>query len=72
MYRHFKNAQLYEVIGIAHHSETQEELVVYKALYQTEKHPYGSLWVRPKKMFFETVLHNGKNVPRFQPVEPAE
>lgn len=63
-YQHYKG-KMYEVIGIAHHSETLEELVVYKALYKTE---YGrtSLWVRPKKMFIEKVLVDGKSVQRFQ------
>ena len=46
IYRHYKG-NLYEVIGIALHSETQEEWVVYKAQYDTDK----PLWVRPKKMF---------------------
>ena len=62
-YRHFKGG-LYEVLGIARHSETQEELVVYRALYGER-----GLWVRPRKMFLETVLHEGKSLPRFQPVD---
>jgi hypothetical protein len=63
-YEHYKGKE-YEVIGVAHHSETLEELVVYKALYETE---FGmdSLWVRPKKMFLETVTAGGKEVKRFQ------
>ncbi len=59
-YRHFKG-QLYEVIGIAKHSETMEELVVYRALYDEQ-----ALWLRPKKMFLEKVKINGKTVPRFE------
>lgn len=51
----------YEVIGIARHSETLEKLVVYKALYGD-----GGLWVRPLKMFCETVDVNGTQQPRFQ------
>ena len=47
-YRHFKG-NLYEVIGVARHSETQEEMVVYRALYGE----YG-LWVRPAAMWTET------------------
>lgn len=50
-YRHYKGKE-YEVIGFAKHSETLEELVVYKALYQPEGE---NLWVRPKKMFFEEI-----------------
>ncbi|MFH0890384.1 MAG: DUF1653 domain-containing protein [Candidatus Aenigmatarchaeota archaeon] len=59
MYRHYKG-KCYEVIGVAKHSETLEELVVYKALYGD-----NALWVRPKKMFLETVDANGEKVPRF-------
>jgi hypothetical protein len=64
IYKHYKG-KLYEVIGAARHSETLEELVVYKALYETE---FGkdALWVRPKRMFFENVQINGQTVPRFE------
>ena len=58
-YRHYKGNE-YEVIGIARHSETLEELVVYKALYGE-----GQIWVRPLKMFTEEVKVNGKKVSRF-------
>ena len=58
-YRHYKGKE-YEVIGIAKHSETLEELVVYQALYG--KH---ELWVRPLKMFKEKIKSNGKKIPRF-------
>jgi hypothetical protein len=61
-YKHYKG-RLYEVIGIARHSETLERLVVYKALYQTEGE---NLWVRPEQMFLEKVLADGKEVPRFE------
>jgi hypothetical protein len=61
LYRHYKG-QLYEVIGCARHSETLEELVVYKATYQPEGQ---NLWVRPKAMFEETVELNGQPVKRF-------
>jgi cyclomaltodextrinase / maltogenic alpha-amylase / neopullulanase len=63
-YRHYKG-NLYQVIGIAHHSETLEELVVYRALYKT-KYGRSSLWVRPLKMFVEKVIIDGKLVKRFQ------
>lgn len=63
-YRHYKG-NLYEVIGVARHSETLEELVVYRALYGE----FG-LWVRPKAMFLETVVVDGVAVPRFARVEP--
>ena len=61
-YRHYKG-KLYEVIGLAHHSETLEELVVYKALY---KNKLGSLWVRPKAMFLEKVKVGVEFQPRFK------
>jgi hypothetical protein len=60
-YIHYKGKE-YEVIGVAKHSETLEELVVYKALYQKEGE---NLWVRPLKMFTETVLIEGKEMKRF-------
>lgn len=64
-YKHYKGPY-YEVIGIARHSETLEELVVYKALYQPEGE---NLWIRPLRMFTETITHEGKAVPRFMYVD---
>ena len=58
-YRHFKGNE-YEVIGLARHSETQEEMVVYRALYGD----FG-LWVRPARMWTETVERDGKTFRRF-------
>ena len=58
-YRHFKGNE-YEVIGLARHSETQEEMVVYRALYGD----FG-LWVRPARMWNETVERDGKTFHRF-------
>lgn len=58
-YRHFKGKE-YEVLGVAHHSETEEELVVYRALYGD----FG-LWVRPVSMWNETVERDGKTFCRF-------
>ena len=55
-YEHYKGKQ-YEVVGIAKHSETLEELVVYRALYGEK-----DLWVRPLKMFLETVEIEGKSI----------
>jgi hypothetical protein len=63
-YKHYKG-QFYEVIGVALHSETKEELVVYKMLYETQDHTYGSLWVRPKEMFLEKILVEDKEITRF-------
>ena len=59
-YRHYKGKD-YLVLGVARHSETQEELVVYKQGYGD-----CSLWVRPLAMFQETVTVEGKETPRFQ------
>ena len=66
-YQHYKG-KFYEVIGIARHSETLEEFVVYRALYETKEFGNNSVWIRPKKMFFENVIVDGKEVPRFKPV----
>ena len=59
-YRHFKGGE-YEVIGIARHSETDEPMVVYRALYGD-----GGLWVRPEAMFQDTVERDGQIKPRFE------
>ncbi len=58
-YRHYKG-NLYEVIDIARHSETEEQLVVYRCLYGDH-----SLWVRPVAMFVERVVVDGNIMPRF-------
>lgn len=65
LYRHYKG-KLYEVIGTARHSETLEELVVYKATYQPEGQ---NLWVRPLKMFVEMVMVEGEEVKRFEKIK---
>lgn len=67
-YQHYKTGNLYEVIGIALHSETREEMVIYKALYHCEEFDDNRIWVRPKKMFLEYVEQNGKQIPRFKPI----
>ena len=59
-YRHYKGND-YEVLGVARHSETMEEVVVYRALYGE-----GGLWVRPLAMFMEEVEVEGKRIPRFE------
>lgn len=68
-YQHFRNKQCYEVIGVARHSETLQELVIYKALYATSEFEHGQLWVRPKEMFLESVEHEGQYLPRFKLLE---
>ena len=62
-YRHFKGNE-YQVLGVARHSETEEEMVVYRALYGD-----GGLWVRPAAMWTERVERDGYCGPRFRPVE---
>ena len=62
-YRHFKGNE-YEVLGVARHSETLEDMVVYRALYGD-----GGLWVRPAAMWSETVEKDCDRSPRFVPVE---
>lgn len=62
-YRHFKGKE-YELLGTARHSETMEELVVYRALYGE-----GGLWVRPAAMWTETVDREGYHGPRFLFIE---
>lgn len=59
-YRHYKGNE-YSVIGVARHSETEEELVVYRQEYGEH-----GLWVRPADMFVETVEVDGCQVPRFE------
>ena len=65
-YRHYKG-EFYEVLGVAKHSETLEELVIYKALY---KNRASALWVRPKSMFMEKISFKGQMVSRFEKVNP--
>ena len=62
-YRHYKGKE-YEVLAVAKHSETLEDMVVYRALYGD----YG-YWVRPLAMFGETVMIDGQEMPRFRYIE---
>ncbi len=64
-YRHYKGKE-YTVLGVARHSETQEELVVYRQEYGER-----GLWVRPLSMFLETVTVDGQEAPRFRHLEAA-
>ena len=59
-FRHFKG-NLYRIEGFAKDSETLEQMVVYRALYGE-----GGLWVRPAKMFFETIERDGRTMKRFE------
>ena len=61
-YRHFKGG-VYRLIGIAKDSETQEDMVVYQAMYGDRQ-----MWVRPAEMFFGKVEKDGKEVDRFEEI----
>lgn len=64
-YKHYKG-KYYQVLGIAHHSETLEKLVIYKALYSSEEFGKNAIWVRPISMFLEDVKKDGHKIPRFK------
>jgi len=64
LYKHYKTEKLYKVVGIARHSETLEDMVIYQPQYESET----ALWVRPLKMFLEKIewpKNSGKKVARF-------
>jgi len=60
IYEHYKGMK-YEVIDTLRHSETEELMVLYRALYGDE-----GLWARPFNMFFENVNIDGDEQPRFK------
>ena len=62
-YRHFKGNE-YEVLYLAKHSETMEEMVVYRALYGE-----NGVWVRPAAMWNETITRDGKTFKRFEKID---
>lgn len=64
-YRHYRGKE-YELIGIAKHTETLEDLVIYKALYHSDEFGDNAIWARPLAMFIETVTIDGKEIPRFE------
>ena len=66
IYRHYKN-QRYRVLDCAIHTETGEDLVIYRALYGEHQ-----LWARPKQMFLDNVTISGRTVPRFEYLSDAE
>lgn len=62
VYEHYKGMR-YKILGIGHHSESEEEMVIYQALYGP-----GEIWVRPLSMFLENVTIKGETKPRFRKV----
>jgi hypothetical protein len=64
-YKHYKG-KLYRVLGVVRHSETLEEMVLYKALYDSEEFGKNPEFVRPIEMFLEDVEVDGKKVKRFE------
>ncbi|MFH1187386.1 MAG: DUF1653 domain-containing protein, partial [bacterium] len=64
-YRHYKGRE-YEVIGVSKDSETLKDLVIYKALYDSEEFGNNALWTRPVESFLEKVDLDGEEVPRFE------
>lgn len=73
IYRHYKSKdKLYKVIGVAKHTETMEDMVVYQALYDIpEFGGEGVMFVRPLSMFLENVIVDGKETPRFTFIREA-
>ncbi len=65
-YRHYKGGE-YEVVGVARHSESDEQLVVYRCLYDN-----NSLWVRPLSMFVEKIMIDGRELSRFVRIDTAD
>ncbi len=68
IYEHYKGRR-YRVHCLARHSETAEELVVYETLYEN---PEGKMWIRPRNMFIENVLVDGKEIPRFRLISSSD
>jgi hypothetical protein len=60
LYQHY-SGKFYQVIGVCRHSESLEEMIVYRALYGDY-----ALWVRPKDIFFSMILQDNQQVPRFK------
>ena len=66
-YRHFRNKKIYRFVAFATIEATEEEAVVYQAMYGDKR-----MWIRTKENFFEEVEHEGKRVPRFQKISEDE
>lgn len=68
-YQHYKNKQTYTVLGVARHTETGEDLVIYQGHYETDDLGKDPIFARPKGMWEEDVEYEGKTVPRFSLTE---
>ena len=68
LFRHYKTGKVYELVGRAVHSETQEALVLYK---EYDSHN-TRIWARPKPMFFDTVEYDGRFVSRFTEITDSD
>ena len=64
-YQHYKGG-FYEVLGVGKNTETMEDFVIYKSLYNSPDYPKGTFWIRPKEIFFEQVEVKGQKIPRFK------
>jgi hypothetical protein len=70
IYRHYKNKDRhYEIVGVGKNTETLEDVVVYRALYDSPDFGAKAIWVRPLTMFTENVTVDGREVPRFERVD---
>ena len=65
IYQHYKG-NFYVLLNLAHHSETLEPLVVYMGLYESEDFGKNPIWVRPLRLFTDSVQWEGKDLPRFK------
>lgn len=69
-YKHYKG-NYYQVLAIARHSETLEELVIYQGQYTHEEFGDKPVWARPVDLFIEMVEKEGKTFPRFEYIGPS-
>ena len=65
IYEHYKGKR-YEVLGVGKHTETLDDVVIYRSLYASEEFGDFALWVRPLSMFLEYVILDENKVPRFR------
>ncbi len=68
LYRHYKG-NLYEVLGIGRDADSHDDVVIYRALYDSEEFGNNAFWSRSLSVFAEKVEYEGKLVPRFERVE---